>query len=109
MNIMKSFVDRLKELDAEACKKIVALIENKGTESKFSSELVLKITDEDCMFNLDGGRYLVEVRKAGRYDDDIVLIDNSGYTYYSCVLSHKKWLRVCDHLIKSYSKKRKLR
>lgn len=106
---MKSFVDRLKELDAEACKKIVALIENKGTESKFSSELVLKITDEDCMFNLDGGRYLVEIRKSGRYDDDIVLIDNSGYTYNPYVLSTEDWFRVCDHLISSYSKKRKLR
>jgi hypothetical protein len=106
---MKSFVDRLKGLDAEACKKIVVLIENKGTESHFSSNLSLKITDDDCMFNLDGGRYLVEVRKADRYDDDLVLIDNSGYTYNPYILSNEDWFAVCDHLIKSYSKKKRLR
>jgi hypothetical protein len=52
---------------------------------------------------------LVEVRKADLYDDDLILIDNSGYTYNPYILSNEDWFAVCDHLIKSYSKKRKLR
>jgi len=104
---MKSFTSKLKELNASADNKIASLIESKGTESKFSNHLSLKITDDNCMFNLNGGRYLVEVRKENRWCDGVSLIDNEGYIYDRWVLSADEWFAVCDHLIKSYSKKRK--
>lgn len=103
---MKTYTENLEELLDKAVAKLVKLIDTKGIESKHYSDNCLKIKDDDCMFNLDGGRYLTEIKKVDRYSDNIELVDNSGYTYNYSVLETADFLQVVDHLIEVNRKKR---
>ena len=99
---MKSFEEKLEKLKTEAIEKLISLIERKGVKSKFSNSKVLKIKSDNLMFNLSGGRYLVEV--AAQYDY-LELVDNEGYTYNSYVLNFDDFISVVDHLIAVNKKK----
>ncbi len=80
--------DKHSQLFDECVKKINQLIDTKGVSSKFQSKAVLQVPDEQ-MFNLDGGRYLIEI-------DGKELIDNNGYTYNLFVLTLEQLCEVVD-------------
>jgi hypothetical protein len=103
----KKFFEKLNTIISEANKKLIKLIQTKGEESKFCSDFCLKIKDELLMFNLNGGRYLVEVRIRGFYDTSVVLIDNEGYEYSYYCIPTDQFVLVADHLVEVYSKKRR--
>ena len=93
LDFMDSFIENLRE-------RVLNLIEKKGAESRFYSEKSLQIKEDDFMFNLDGERYLYEIKESN--DGEIELIDNRGYSYDYYVLEIKDFLRVIDHLIEIY-------
>lgn len=95
---MKNYKSRLQNLIDEALYDLNLLRDTKGKESKFSNEKVLKIKDDNFMFNLDGSRYLVEFGEKE-------LIDNSGYKYNCHVLDTFDLLDVLDHLKEVYNVK----
>ena len=70
---MERLQDKYKKLEIAIGMRIRAKILSKGVESEHRSEKVLKVKD-DQMFNLEGGRYLVEITPTE-------LIDNNGYSY----------------------------
>ena len=94
---MKTFKNRLEELFEQAVATIIELIEKNGIESKHTSDKCLIVKNEDCMYNLEGGRYLTEITANE-------LHDNSGYHYSFDVLKIENFLTVVDHLIEEYSK-----
>jgi len=98
---MKKFSIKLDELIGHAIERLNKKIRSKGVESDYSSNMCLKIKNDDCMFNLEGGRYLTEIR-TDRYYDQIELVDNSGYTYHYSVLETLDFLEVIDHLLEVY-------
>ena len=103
----KEFSKKLKELMSEVNIKLIKLINSKGEKSKFSNDYCLRITDDERMYNLEGGRYLVEVKTESRFDDIVTLVDNNGYTYNYTCLETPDFMEVADHLIESYSKKKR--
>jgi hypothetical protein len=70
--------------------RISALIMERGVESKHSSEKVLKIKD-DQQFNLEGGRYAVEITPT-------LLIDNEGYQYSHDSLRIEEICEIVDNI-----------
>lgn len=88
---MKKLEDTLEILIQEIGKRIVELIKTKGEESDHLGDIVLKIKDEDKMYNLEGGRWLVEI-------SENKLIDNQGYSYDLCVLRLEELCDVIDSL-----------
>lgn len=93
----KTYSKKLDELIVEAINKLLLKLAKSKVESKSRSEKCLKITDDNLMFNLSGGRYLVEIiSDNGR---EIELIDDGGYSYDYSVLSSKDFLEVVDHLL----------
>jgi len=89
----KTFTEQLEELEKQAKEKIVLLINTSGEKSDFLSEHCLKITNDDLMFNLQGGRYLKEITREH-------LVDNKGYLYNYNVLPIDNFLEVVDYLLK---------
>ncbi len=57
----------------------------------------LKIEKDDLMFNLDGGRYLSDIKENG------ILVDNYGYEYYFEILETERLCEVVDYLIEKYN------
>jgi hypothetical protein len=90
---MKQFSEKLNAVIIEAIAELQNLIYEKGIESKHSNTKVLKIKDDDFMFNLEGGRYLTEISEGA-------LIDNQGYVYGHDVLPTIDLISLIDHLIK---------
>lgn len=82
-------VDKYKGLEISIRLRLACKLMDKGVESKNISGKVLKVKDEQ-MFNLDGGRWLVEI-------SEDVLIDNNGYTYHHSVLEIEKLCEVIDN------------
>lgn len=95
---MYSYHEKLDQLITEGIEKIRDLISLHKIESKHSSFLCLPIIDDDLMYNLDGGRYLIE------FSNDY-LIDNNGYTYSHYALDYSQLSIVIDHLINNYNDK----
>lgn len=89
---MKKLEDTLEILIQEIGRRIAELIKAKGEESKHGSDIVLKIKDEEQMYNLEGGRWLVEITENK-------LIDNEGYSYDLCVLRIGELCGVLDSFI----------
>jgi len=97
----KSFYKQLETLQQEAVDTLLSLIEDKGSESKVGAGFnTLAIKKDDLMFNLEGGRYLMEVFTDGR---NLTLADNKGYHYNWSCLEDEQYMQVTDHLIEEYS------
>jgi len=89
---METLDDKLEELNNEIIQRIGTLLEDKGVPSETQSQTkVLKVEDEDVMFNLESLRYLVEI-------NETKLIDSSGYEYNLDVLSVEQLCEVVDSL-----------
>lgn len=99
---MKNFSEKLDNLYKEANEKLVKLIDKKGVESKHYSDKCLKIKKDDFMFNIEGGRYLTEIKKEHPRSNEVELIDNGGYSYHVSVMESEDFFAVVDHLIESY-------
>lgn len=85
------FQNKHKKLEQEVNARLRYLVEKRGKKSEFSSEKSLKIKEDEMMFNMDGGRYLVEIT-ADR------LVDSSGYRYsYDC-LSLEQLCKIADNI-----------
>jgi hypothetical protein len=93
---MKTFEKKFKELQDEAIHTIKKLIETKGEESDHNGKKCLKITDENYMYNLEGGRYLCEI------NSEYELIDNDGFEYNIHVLEIEQFMFVVDYLKEKY-------
>lgn len=83
-----TFQNKYKALVEDVADKIYDLIEKKGKESKHRNEKVLRIK-EDQQFNLDGGRWLVEMTGSE-------LIDNKGYSYQHECLTLEQLCEIVD-------------
>ncbi len=88
-----TFQKRLEQLINDAENTIKTLIQTEGVKSEFSYGLVLKIEDENLMFNLGSSRYLIEISEKE-------LIDNSGYTYSYGVLQPEQFMELVDYFRK---------
>ena len=97
---MDSFEVILDNLYENAKTKLFDLVIDHGEESDHVSEKVLKITDDEFMFNLEGGRYLTE------FHHHYGLIDNNGHQYSIYSLDSEQFFQVVDYLIKIYNQKR---
>ena len=83
---------RVKYADLEngVVEAIGEILEKQGVNSaQHSNKKVLRITDEEVMWNLEGGRWLVEI-------NETELIDNNGYTYALDVLNLERLCEVVD-------------
>lgn len=85
------FQNKYKKLEQEVYARLRYLIEKRGKKSEFSSEKALKIKEDRMMFNLEGGRYLVEIT-ADR------LIDSSGYRYSYDNLTIEQLCEIADNI-----------
>jgi len=87
---MKNLTELFKDLESEIQKKLSQLIETHGVESKFSSEMVLKIEDGDLMYNIVGNSvYTLEVSQ-------YALIGNDGNTYSHQGIEIEKLCEILD-------------
>ena len=83
------------KLEDEVVEKITELLEKKGVNSASQSDTsVLKVINEEMMWNLEGGRYLVELSETS-------LIDNRGYTYALDILNLERVCEVVDSIAES--------
>lgn len=71
------------------------LVDKKGGEGSHTSDKVLKIKDDNLMFNLSDSRYLVEI-------SNNFLIDNEGYHYNHWHLEASDYFKLIDYLNKTY-------
>jgi hypothetical protein len=92
---MKTFGQKLNDLQEEAISEIKFLSETKGEESHFNNMSCLKIDASDYMYNLDDDRYLVEINAD-------TLVDNYGYAYDYFALDIENFLKVIDYLMAKY-------
>ena len=95
---METFETRLDSMYDDATNILFDLIIDHGEDSEHIGEKVLKVTDDEMMFNLEGGRYLNE------YSNQYGLIDNNGYQYHITALDAENFFKVVDYLIKKYKK-----
>jgi len=93
---MIKFENKLDDLIAQAKAKLLILIEAYGNESDSADKNVIIVTNADFMFNLDNGKYLIELS-----EDE--LIDNEGYCYSHSVLEITKYLTLIDYLIEKHN------
>lgn len=77
------------DLEKEVSQKINSIVEKKGKEGTHARQVV-KIKD-DQQFNLDGGRYLVEISHNQ-------LLDNNGYGYQFSCLTLEQLCEIVDSL-----------
>lgn len=82
---------KLKAFRIHITARILRALDKRGAESEFSSDKVVKIKNEDHMFNLEGGRYLTEINTEH-------LIDNLGYQYSHETLDLRQLCEVVDGL-----------
>jgi len=81
--------DKYTELEQKVVDKIGELLETQGVNSAQHNAKVLRVEDEEMMWNIEGGRYLVEINESQ-------LIDNKGYTYALDVLDLERLCEVVD-------------
>ena len=92
---MRTFTEKFEYLIDEIKGQLHDLIEKHKIEAKHTVDYCLPVKDEDLMFNLEGGRYLIEVTATS-------LTDNCGYGYDHSELDIEEYLQVIDHLIETY-------
>jgi hypothetical protein len=88
---MEKLTSKLEEFNQTVVNRIEELMETKGVKSQHSSKNVLCVASEDTMFNLEGGRWLVEITPTA-------LIDNGGYEYGFDSLSLENLCIVIDEI-----------
>lgn len=90
---MERLTAKLEEFNQEVIKRIEKLLKSKGVQSHHhgSSKKVICVESEDTMFNLEGGRWLMELNEEE-------LIDNKGYTYSHDALSLENLCIVIDEI-----------
>ena len=88
---MEPLTRLLEDVNKRIEKTIKRKLKTKGVESEFRSDTVLKIKDDNLMFNLEGGRYLVELT-----EDE--LIDNEGYSYHLSCLNLENLCKVVESI-----------
>ena len=71
---METLTEKVDTLKMAIRVRIAAKLLEKGVESKHRNEKVLRIKKDAHMFNIAGGRYLVEITPTE-------LIDNNGYSF----------------------------
>ncbi len=98
---METFKEQYQALCQGLINTLTALIDEKGEESDHMGHTkVLKITEDNLMFNLEGGRYLNEIFAE---KGTLTLVDNSGYQYYGLsVIDDEDFVEVADYLVKKY-------
>jgi len=94
---MANLTEELEEFSNKVFAKICFLLVSKGVKSEHSSNIVLKIEDEEVMFNLEGGRYLTEITGGE-------LIDNGGYKYSLYAIPIGQLCEVIDSISEQPSK-----
>lgn len=90
-----NFKQQLQEVIDQALLRLDELVKKKGEESDFSSHKVLKIKNDNFMFNACGGRYVVEINERN-------LFDNHGYLYDHSILETFDLMDLMDYLIETY-------
>ena len=93
---MSNYATKLSNLQDRGLNEVFDIIRKQGVESKHCTDQCLKITDDNYMFNLDGGRYLTEITEEK-------LIDDKGYSYNHSVLDVDDLIGLIDHLIEANS------
>ena len=96
---MNAFQEKIDEIESDMFNILSGLVEDFGKVSEHNSEKVLKIKNDEHMFNLDDDRYLVEL-------NDEFLFDNDGHRYNVDFLSLDKIAQIVDGIesnIKCYS------
>jgi len=91
---MDTLREKYTELEEQVVAKISELLEKKGANSASQSTKVLVVIDEEMMWNLEGGRYLVELNETS-------LIDNRGYTYSLDTLNLERLCETVDSIAES--------
>jgi len=92
---METLREKHTNLEQEVINKIGELLEKKGLNCTSQSKTeVLRVLDEEKMYNLEGGRWLVEL-------NETTLFDNNGYTYGLDSLSLEDLCNVVDSIEES--------
>ena len=92
---METLRDKYTEFEQQVVAKIGELLEKVGVNSTSQSQTsVLRILDEEMMWNLEGVRYLVEL-------NETTLIDNRGYTYSLDTLNLERLCEAVDSVAES--------
>lgn len=92
---MDTLRDKYTTLEEEVVAKIGELLQKKGVNCTTQSNTeVLRVLDEEMMWNLEGGRYLVELNETS-------LFDNKGYTYSLDTLNLERLCEVADSIAES--------
>lgn len=82
--------EKYKQLWKEVFINLDKLIEEKGKESEYNNEKVLKIENEDLQFNLGAYHYLKEISKN-------FLISNYGYEYHFDNIELENLCKILDY------------
>ena len=90
-NETKHYQNKLAELRRNIASDIHAKIKTNGTDSEYSHETVIGISDDNLKYNLDGGRFLTEISTHN-------LIDNHGYTYSYDVIDLDQLAELTDYI-----------
>jgi len=69
--------------------KLEELIDQKGVESEHSNSRVLKLENEELMYNLGDSHYVTEISKTA-------LVSESGYTYGHCAIDIEQLCEIID-------------
>ena len=92
---METLRDKHTNLEQEVINKIGELLQKKGVNCTTQSNTeVLRVLDEEMMWNLEGDRYLVELNESS-------LFDNRGYTYALDTLNLERLCEVVDSIAES--------
>lgn len=88
---MGKFKNKINKLEDQIKAEINRLLNKKGYKSRFSNTRVLHITDERLWYNVENGRFVVELT-------DKEFIDNEGYRYDLYVLPITEVCEIIDSL-----------
>jgi hypothetical protein len=92
---METLRDKYTEFEQQVVAKIGELLQKVGVNCTTQSGVeVLRVLDEEVMWNLEGGRYLVELNETS-------LFDNKGYTYALDTLNLERLCEVVDSIAES--------
>jgi len=92
---MGAFEDKYSEFEQQVVAKIGELLQQKGVNCTTQSQTeVLRILDEEMMWNLDGCRYLVELNETTAFD-------NQGYEYALSCINLEKLCEIVDSIEES--------
>jgi len=97
---MEKLTEKLEEFNQAIIQRIIDLIATKGVKSEHTGDFVLRIQDEEQMYNIDGypsGSYITEITPSG-------LVSNYGHTYGHDSISIENLCLVIDSIAEQPSK-----